>query len=116
MTGLLLDENVSVTIGKQLRAHNPALRVYRIGDGIALPPDVAHQAGHVLRLRPGDRIVLLDGSGDECEVELIAFGRSAIRGRVVARRAAPEEQGPRVTLYQCVLKGEKFGWVLQKAT
>lgn len=60
--------------------------------------------------------MLLDNSGDECEVELTAFGRGGITCRVLARRAAPAEAGPRVTIYQCLLKGEKFGWVLQKAT
>ena len=87
-----------------------------VGTEIALPPPVTHQVGHVLRLRPSDRVILLDNSGDECEVELIAFTRDEIRGRVLARQPAPPETGPAVTLYQCMLKGEKFGWVLQKAT
>ena len=86
------------------------------GAEIALPAALRHQVGHVLRMRPGDRVVLLDNSGDECEVELSAFDRNGIRARVLARRPVPGEDGPRVTLYQCGLKGEKFGWVLQKAT
>jgi 16S rRNA (uracil1498-N3)-methyltransferase len=88
----------------------------RPGADFALPPDVAHQAGHVLRLRPGARILLLDNSGDECEVELMTFTRGEIIARVVERRAGAPAPGPRVTLYQCALKGEKFVWVLQKAT
>ncbi len=71
---------------------------------IALPAAVAHQVGHVLRLRPGDRILLLDDSGDECEVELLAFERTGIRGRVRERRPVPGEDGPQITLYQCMLK------------
>jgi 16S rRNA (uracil1498-N3)-methyltransferase len=86
------------------------------GAEISLPAALTHQVGHVLRMRPGDRIVLLDNSGDECEAELLAFDRGGIRAQVQARRPAPGENGPRVTLYQCGLKGEKFGWVLQKAT
>ena len=86
------------------------------GTELALPAALTHQVGHVLRMRPGDRIALLDNSGDECEVELLAFERTSIRARVLARRPVPGEDGPRVTLYQCGLKGEKFGWVLQKAT
>lgn len=87
-----------------------------LGAEITLPAEVTRQVGYVLRLRPGDTITLLDGSGDECLVELGHFGREAIIGRVVARRPVPGEAGRQVTLYQCVLKGEKFGWVLQKAT
>ncbi len=83
---------------------------------LTLPAGLAHQVGHVLRLRPGARILLLDNSGWESEVELTAFDRTAIQGCVVARRAGHEATGPAVTLYACLLKGEKFEWVLQKAT
>ena len=71
----------------------------------------------MLRLRPGARIILLDDSGDECEVELTTFARGRDRRAAWSRagRAAPTP-GPRVTLYACVLKGEKFAWTLQKAT
>ncbi len=94
---------------------DPALPLHP-GTTITLPPDVAHQAGHVLRLRPGDRIVLLDNSGEEALVELTHFARSGIAGQVLSRTAAPGEGGPAIVLYQCVLKGERFTWVLQKAT
>ncbi|MDQ2807954.1 MAG: 16S rRNA (uracil(1498)-N(3))-methyltransferase [Chloroflexota bacterium] len=83
---------------------------------LTLPAGLAHQVGHVLRLRPGAHILLLDNSGWESEVELTAFDRSAIQGRVLARRLAQEAAGPAVTLYACLLKGEKFEWMLQKAT
>ncbi len=83
---------------------------------LTLPVALAHQVGHVLRLRPGAHIVLLDNSGWESEVELTAFDRTAIQGRVVVRRPARDNAGPAVTLYACLLKGEKFEWLLQKAT
>ncbi|HMA37133.1 MAG TPA: 16S rRNA (uracil(1498)-N(3))-methyltransferase [Chloroflexia bacterium] len=86
------------------------------GAELHLPAPLTHQLGHVLRGRPGDRIVLLDNSGDECEVELTSFGRGTIHGRVLARRPGPADPGPRVVLYACVLKGDRFSWVLQKAT
>ncbi|HUS17061.1 MAG TPA: 16S rRNA (uracil(1498)-N(3))-methyltransferase [Chloroflexia bacterium] len=87
-----------------------------VGAGLGLPAELAHQVGHVLRLRPGDRVVLLDNSGAECEVALTAFARDGVRGEVRAWRPAAAEIGPQITLYACLLKGEKFGWVLQKAT
>ena len=83
---------------------------------VMLPPPVSHQVGRVLRLRPGDRIVLLDGSGREAEVALTAFGHDGVQGEVLACRAVPPPPGPAVTLYQAVLKGDRFAWVLQKAT
>jgi 16S rRNA (uracil1498-N3)-methyltransferase len=86
------------------------------GATVELPPDVVYQVGRVLRLRPGDRVILLDGRGSEAEVELTAFRREQVSGQVIACRQAPPPSGPQVTLYQAVLKGERFGWVLQKAT
>jgi len=69
-----------------------------------------------LRLRPGDRVLLLDGQGGEAEVELTTFGKGRVAGVVMARRGAPPPPVPAVTLYQAVLKGDHFAWVLQKAT
>jgi 16S rRNA (uracil1498-N3)-methyltransferase len=86
------------------------------GAVVELPSAVAHQVGRVLRLRPGDQVILLDGAGREAEVALTAFGRDAVRGEVRACRVVPPPPGPAVTLYQAVLKGERFAWVLQKAT
>ena len=86
------------------------------GAAVELPPAVAHQVGRVLRLRPGDRVILLDGGGREAEVALTTFGRDAVRGEVLACLVVPPPPGPVVTLYQAVLKGERFAWVLQKAT
>jgi 16S rRNA (uracil1498-N3)-methyltransferase len=86
------------------------------GAAVDLPLDLVHQAGVVLRLRPGDRVILLDGAGREAEVVLTTFSRKQVSGEVVACRAAPPPPHPHVTLYQAVLKGERFTWVLQKAT
>jgi 16S rRNA (uracil1498-N3)-methyltransferase len=86
------------------------------GAPVDLPLDVVHQAGHVLRLRPGDRVILLDGAGREAEVVLTTFSRKQVSGEVLACRPAAPPPAPHVTLYQAVLKGEHFAWVLQKAT
>jgi 16S rRNA (uracil1498-N3)-methyltransferase len=86
------------------------------GAAVDLPLEIVHQAGHVLRLRPGDRVLLLDGAGREAEVVLTTFNRKQVAGEVIASRAAPLPPSPHVTLYQAVLKGDHFGWVLQKAT
>ncbi|MBK8100642.1 MAG: 16S rRNA (uracil(1498)-N(3))-methyltransferase [Planctomycetes bacterium] len=43
-----------------------------------LPDDVAHHVGSVLRLRPGDGIVLFDGRGNQCAAELTAVRRAQV--------------------------------------
>jgi 16S rRNA (uracil1498-N3)-methyltransferase len=76
----------------------------------------AHQLHAVLRLKAGARVVLLDGSGDECIAELTEVGARHAAGRVLERRACAAEPRLRLSLFQCTLKADRFEWVLQKGT
>ena len=86
------------------------------GDRVTLTGPIVHQLTHVLRLRPGERVVVLDDSGWEYTVELKRLERKQAEGRIVERAEAQGEPRTRITLYQAVLKGERFEWVLQKGT
>ena len=83
---------------------------------VTLTGDQAHQVRRVLRMRLGDRATLLDGRGGACEGILIAVGDADVKFQVVRRWEAEREPRTHVTLYQAVLKGERFGWALQKGT
>ncbi len=86
-------------------------------ENISLEGEIAHQLSRVLRLMPGGRILLLDGSGNEAEAELTCVPKTGpVLARIVARGAAEGEPALKITLYQALLKGEKFDWVLQKGT
>ena len=76
----------------------------------------AHQIARVLRLRAGRRIVLLDGSGEEREVELVAVTPGRVRGIVRSTRASSGEPRLSVTLYQALVPRDKLEVVLQKGT
>ncbi len=78
--------------------------------------DVARQLKTVLRLQPGDEIVVLDNSGLEWPVRLTRLNPNEAQGELLAQRLAPGEPDLRLTLYQGTLKADKFEWVLQKAT
>jgi len=77
--------------------------------------DLAHQLGRVLRLGPGDRVLMLDGRGVAAEVELRELGKGGVAGRVVARHAAGGEPPVEITLFLALLRAERFEWALQKA-
>lgn len=77
---------------------------------------VVHQIRDVLRMSPGDEIVLLDNSGYAHRVEIVTIDREVLRGRVVEKWKLETEPLTRLTLYQGLLKGQKFDWVLQKGT
>lgn len=77
---------------------------------------IAHQIRDVLRMRTGDEVVLLDNSGWAHKAELQMVDPDVVRGRVVDSWQLETEPRTRITLYQGLLKGQKFDWVLQKGT
>jgi len=83
---------------------------------VNLSGETARQIKTVLRMNPGDEIVVLDNSGTEWRVRLTAVGKNEMRGEIVAQQLARGEPALNLTLYQGTLKGQKFEWVLQKGT
>jgi 16S rRNA (uracil1498-N3)-methyltransferase len=86
------------------------------GDRVRLSPEQSHQVHQVLRLRTGDRIVVLDNTCVEYDVTLTTVEKRAVGGQVTASRQARGEPTVHLTLFQSVLAREKFEWVLQKGT
>jgi 16S rRNA (uracil1498-N3)-methyltransferase len=77
--------------------------------------ELVHQMTAVLRLRPGEHIVLFDGSGEEAVIELRRIGKGEVVGALVERRRNSAEPARRVTLYCALLKRENFEYVVEKA-
>jgi 16S rRNA (uracil1498-N3)-methyltransferase len=86
------------------------------GDEVTVTGPQAHQIAHVLRMSPGDLITVLDNSGWEIETRLVSVERTAVRGEVLRRRLAGGEPRTKISLYQGVLKSNRFEFVLQKGT
>jgi len=81
------------------------------GERFAVPDAIAHQVTHVLRLRDGDEIVLLEGDGLEIRCRL-AGGRL----EVVSRAPALGEPRHRLTVAQALLKGDHLEPVVRHGT
>jgi 16S rRNA (uracil1498-N3)-methyltransferase len=86
------------------------------GDPILLGGDIAHQMRRVLRLRPGQVVQLLDGAGGCLETTVLSFDDAGVRLQKIGRGAAEGEPATQITLFQAVLKGDRFDWALQKGT
>ncbi len=86
------------------------------GERVVLRGSVYHQVSRVLRLQPGDEVILLDNSGWETVVRLQDLSAEEGQGEVVARRLAKGEPKTKIALYQAVLKGRHFEFALQKGT
>ena len=78
--------------------------------------ELAHQLGVVLRLRPGERMLLLDNSGWQYVVALNTLVGDRVTGTVERKELADGEPRTKLTLYVALLRPERFEWVLQKGT
>ncbi len=86
------------------------------GDTADLDRQLLHRLRHVLRLRPGDRVILLDGRGVEYDAVLEEAPGAALRASIISRREESVEPDVRLALYQSIVKGDRFDWVLEKGT
>ena len=84
-------------------------------DTFALPEGEAHHAANVLRVSPGDPVVVLDGHGCELHCHIAAATRRAVTLAVRERRTHPRPAWS-ITLCPAILKGKAFDLLLQKAT
>ncbi len=81
---------------------------------LVLTGDAAHRAARVLRLRPGDRVWLFDGTGREVEAAIGTIDRSAITVMVTAE-LPPGPPEPPFFLYQALIRPHRFELLLEKA-
>jgi len=86
------------------------------GNDLTVTGPQAHQIARVLRMRPGDVVIVLDNSGWEIEARLVVVDRNLVKGEVLRRRLASGEPHTKISLYQGMLKGNRFEFVLQKGT
>lgn len=86
------------------------------GSRVSLEGGAASQITRVLRGRPGNNVIVLDGSGLEYRVVLRSVSTELVIGDVVESGMCEGEPGIEITLYQAIIKGDKFEYVLQKGT
>lgn len=76
-------------------------------------------AGHirnVLRLKPGDAIELIDGSGAECEARIDRMESGRVYVSVVQRRMQALSPYPRLIIAQALLKDNKADDIIRQIT
>ena len=84
-------------------------------DSISLSERESRHALNVLRIRPRDRVIVLNGAGDEMLCEVREPDRRAVRLKVVRKNPIPPLPC-RVTLAQAVTRGRTMELIAQKAT
>jgi len=86
------------------------------GSLVELPPDTASHLAKVLRARSGDELILFNGDGREFNGAIEAVRGSRVSASVGDGRQLDRESPLAITLVQCVPRGDRMDFVVQKAT
>jgi len=103
---------------------SPIVRLTRVyvvaalmpGSVVDLPRDTASHLAKVLRARDGDELILFNGDGGEFLGTIEAVRGSRVSASVGESRAVDRESPLRITLLQCVPRGDRMDLIVQKAT
>lgn len=81
-----------------------------------LPPEAAHHAHRVLRLRVNDPVQIFDGEGNASDAVIHAIGGKHVEINIT--RACPSQTKAtlQIVMAQAMSTSEKMDWIVQKAT
>ncbi len=86
------------------------------GNIVELARNTASHLAKVLRARNGDALVLFNGDGREFDARIESVRGSRVSASIDAARSVDRESPLKVTLLQCVPRGDRMDFVVQKAT
>lgn len=76
----------------------------------------AHHLAQVMRVRPGEQVVLFDGKGAECSATVLAATRASVRVEAGEARACGREPDLRLELAVALPKGARAEWLFEHGT
>ena len=85
------------------------------GETVVLTGENAQHA-KVLRLKPGEEVLVCDGQGTECRCTVGSVSAGEVYLNVLERRVSAAEASVRVSVYMAFPKADKLEHVIQKAT
>lgn len=83
---------------------------------IDLEPEPSRHLARALRMRNGDSLILFNGMGGEYSATIIDVGKKSVRVSIESYQAPQVESELSINLGVAVSRGERFDWVIQKAT
>jgi 16S rRNA (uracil1498-N3)-methyltransferase len=85
------------------------------GSTLRLTGSEAHHATRVLRVERGERVVVLDGAGQEFQCEVASADKHEVQLRVLEKKNHPVPPC-QITLLQAIPKGKIIESIIEKAT
>lgn len=81
---------------------------------VTIDGEAAHRVGRVLRLGPGERVGLFDGSGREVVAALARVSARDVVATIVSE-LPPPPAGPSLHLHPALIRPARFDWLVEKA-
>lgn len=96
------------------------IRIYQagpvvLGQTLELSPEASQHVGVVLRMQPGDKIVLFCGDNREFDATLLSVNKKKVSVNIETEREVNRESPRIIHLAQALSKGERMEFVMQKA-
>ncbi|MDZ7261591.1 MAG: 16S rRNA (uracil(1498)-N(3))-methyltransferase [candidate division KSB1 bacterium] len=85
-------------------------------ESLVIKGDEFKHLGVVVRKKPGDRAVAVDGQGNVFEFTITRIEKNFAEGRIDKKSRRVGEPLFRLTLGLALLKGQRFDWVIEKGT
>jgi 16S rRNA (uracil1498-N3)-methyltransferase len=86
------------------------------GAEVVLEGPAAHYLGRVLRVGPGQSVVLFNGDGQDYAADVLRPGKGSVVLEVRSRLPAVREPDFKITVAQAISRGERMDQTLQKCT
>lgn len=86
------------------------------GDAPVITGDDASHIRNVLRLKPGDEIELIDGTGLECDARIVRISAGKVDVSILRRRLLEPISTLRLIIAQAMLKDNKLDGVIRQIT
>lgn len=83
---------------------------------VSLSGEQARYVGKVLRLRPGDNVIVFDGKSGEYAASICSISKANVVLNITQHLDIDVESPLHIHLLQCVSRGERMDFVVQKAT
>ena len=106
---------MSLTEDKNERWRYPRFFAPNDGERAIVTGEDAKHISAVLRMKIGDMAVICDNSENDCLCRIISLEKDAVEFEVLDCRRNEAEPKVNVTLFQCLPKGDKMDFIVQKA-
>ncbi len=87
-----------------------------LGDRITVSGEDAKHISLSLRAKVGEQMCVCDAEGTDYECEISGITKNEVELKVLSQRKSAAEPDVFVTLYQALVKSDKFDFIVQKCT